>query len=281
MRKRDSVLGKWRYEALPFTTELGKHWKPWMAFRELEANVRDEQDGRSDKCDSEWVLNHIGDEIDAHSTVILIDCPEIEEAFDNIDDVFLPEDREPIFEGEHMRVYEGGSGHVFYRGMRVTDLRKPSLYTYEMKRVYLTEDRTSQYPFLDNSNMMQDLMACDNRDIVRNVVDRAADHHEESFDWDSKKPRVSSAWYPALSRSGLSSRFSTMRDNLHFGISSDEEVEVMLEAREWERVMGALHDRGDPLFDKIKEQLVDAGWRETIPASFEADEIAAAVEEDA
>lgn len=271
MRRRKDLFGKWRYEALPFTTELGKHWKAWMAVRELEANCRDEE-GVSWHTNSSSVANNAVSDC----TRIVVECPEIEEAYNNLNNIFLPVDRVPIYEDDRVRIYEGPSEHIFYRGMRVTDLRKRSLYTYEMKSVFLTEDRTSQYSFLDNLNIMKSLMACNNRKIVDNIVANSEGHHEATFEWDGKSPKVSNAWFPALTRAGITGRFATMRDNLHFGIASDEDVEIELTVAEWERVLAAVLEHGDPVFDKIKKQLTDAGWRETIPAKLEADEVAAA-----
>lgn len=277
MRRRAGLLSKWRYDALPFTTELGKHWKPWMAVRELEANCRDEN-GHSmivsnDERDHAFPV--------AGRTLIVIDCAEMEDAFANLDDIFLPEARQPIYEDSKVAIYEGGSQHLFYRRMRVTDLRKPSLFTYEMKDVFLTEDRTSMYSFLDNQNIMRSLLACPDQDIVQRVVKEAENHHESTFDWDEKKPRVSHAWYPVLSSTGLSSRFSALRDNLDFGIGATETVEIEMEVRMWERVLDTMRDVDESIYLQIKEQLVEAGWKAPAEvASVDEDlEAADAVEE--
>lgn len=73
MRKRKSLMARWSYDKLPFTTELGKNWKPWMAIRELESNTRDEN-GHS--C-----LFHEHDDPHPDYTMIIIECPEMEEAY--------------------------------------------------------------------------------------------------------------------------------------------------------------------------------------------------------
>ena len=161
--------------------------------------------------------------------------------------------------------------------MRVTDTRKPTLYTYEMKHVILTEDRTSQYTFIDNANMMKGLLACEARGVADNVVRNAKDHHEETFEWDRKKPKVGSGWYGALSGGGLSPRFSTLRDNLNYGLGKSEDVEVMLEVHEWEELLSML-PRSHALVANIKDQLIDAGWKEKAHAPELLDEIASAAD---
>jgi len=257
MKRRYGLL-PWKYEALPFTTELGKHWEPWMAFRELEANTRDEPNGQTTYVGTEGPLGFLPRE---DTTLIFVDCKEMNEAYSDIDNIFLPDDRTPIFEDDSVRIFEGENNHIFYRGMRVTDTRKPTLYTYEMKHVFLTEDRTSQYTFIDNGNMMKALLACDDHGLASNVVRNSKDHHEETFEWDKKKPTVGAGWRGALSYGGLSPRFSTLRDNLDFGLRHDQEVDVCLEVHQWNAVLKILAAAGSTLVDNITEQLTEEGWK--------------------
>lgn len=274
MRRRKGILSKWRYEALPFTTELGKHWKPWMAFRELEANVRDEN-GTSTHIGTEGPLQFLPRE---DTTLIFVDCPEMDEAYADIDNIFLDTERVPVFENDLVRVFEGDNNHIFYRGMRVTDTRKPTLYTYEMKSVFLTEDRTSQYAFLDDRNIMKALLECPNESMVRRIVRASEDTHEGTFDWDEKKPVVSSAWPNALAYGGLSPRMKSLRDNLDYGLAKDEDVEISLEVRQWEGILPILQAAGTDVYDEIREQLLAAGWKDRRFNPAHVEEIADAVD---
>lgn len=261
MKRRHGLL-PWKYEALPFTTELGKHWEPWMAFRELEANTRDEENGQTTYIGTTGPLQYLPRE---GTTLIAVDCPEMDDAYDNIDSIFLPDMGTPIFEDENLRIWPGENNHIFYRGMRVTDTRKPTLYTYEMKWVSLTEDRTSQYTFMDNEKMMKGLLACDSHTLAGNVVRNAKGHHEETFDWDKKKPTVGRGWGSALSSGSLSPRFSALRDNLDYGLGQKEDVDVCLMVHEWNEVLKTLAESGSPLVGTIKEQLIEEGWRPLAP----------------
>lgn len=249
MRRRSGLTARWRYEALPFTTELGKHWEPWMAVRELEANVRDE---------GGWSGDFETPPVGEGRTVIAVTCPEMEEAYADLGSIFLPE-REKLYEDTRVVIYDGESDYMYYRGMRVRNLRKPSLFTYEVKQLWLTEDRTSMYPFIDDEKIKDSLLACPKPEIIRTVISRNKDHHEESLGWDEKKPTVSPAWRGALGGFDLSGRFKTLRDNLNYGPSSDEEVSVKLEVRDWEKVLSHLPDIAEA--EKIREQLREEGWK--------------------
>ena len=259
MKKRvkgpKGIFSPWSYHKLPFTTELGSHWKPWMAVRELEANCRDENGQSFIFSDDKYPPLRYG------GTTIIITCPEMQEAFENIDEIFMPK-KELVFETDTVRVYEGESDYVYYRGMRVTDLRKPSLYTYEMKSVMLTEDRTSMYSFLDESNAHKALLGCEDRNVVDHILENFDDHWEEGMDWDdATKPKTSAAWYGGLaSWSGGGGRFGTMRENLSTGLAKDKDVAIELEVGDWERILDILQDVGDRAADAIREQLEEEGW---------------------
>ena len=117
MKKRTGLLSKWSYEKLPFTTELGKHWEPWMAYRELEANTLDEEDGHSFITDAERFERDVAIGITpcctAGTTTIIVDCREVEDAHINRDKTFLPADKEPIYEDPNVKIYEGQSEYIF------------------------------------------------------------------------------------------------------------------------------------------------------------------------
>mgnify|MGYP003646079995 CR=1 FL=1 len=259
MKRRRTMLKPWSYESLPFTTELGKHWEPWMAFRELEANTRDETNGMTTPSFGHS-MDDIGYQLSrSDSTLILVDCPELDAAYRDIDNIFLPDLGPPLFENDDVRIFKGKSNHIFYRGMRVTDTVKPTLYTYEVKWCQLTEDRTSQYTFMDNDHIMRALLECDDKELSWNIVQNSVGHHEESFEWDQKNPSVGIGWYSSLSTGGLSSRFSSLRDNLHFGLGKKEAVSIRLTVKQWEQIMTRMR-KGQAL-EQVKRQMTSAGWK--------------------
>lgn len=139
MRKRSSLLKKWSYESLPFTTEHGKFWEAWQAFRELESNTRDEG-GVTLRFESLELVPH------PDKTIILVDGDEYQKAYDDRDKIFLPNALTKREGDDRVQVFNEPSKHLYWRGIRVFDLELPSVYTYNiLENMDLTEDRTLKY----------------------------------------------------------------------------------------------------------------------------------------
>ena len=127
---------------LGFTTELGKQWEPWMVYRELWCNAHDEPAPNiyeTDRAPSprEGVTRVIvkGDKIkSAH-----LERRE-----------FILEDRPLRIKTDGLEIYDCEGDRIFYRGIAVQKLDKPSLYTYNItSQIYLTEDRTAANWYTD------------------------------------------------------------------------------------------------------------------------------------
>ncbi len=122
-----------------FTTELGKNWQPWMAYRELYCNARDEN-GSADSVPDESPLL-----ISPDTTAIVVTGTAIEEAHAQRDLFIIPPGRTPRFKTDEIEVYDGMAEHLYYRGIRAGDVPygKKSRFTYNyLKKTKLTEDRT-------------------------------------------------------------------------------------------------------------------------------------------
>lgn len=145
MRKRDSgPLGRWlSSKALPFTTEFGKDWKLWQAFRELMSNTKDEA--------GEVLTFKYGPKESpgfnppAKGTTIIVDCPAFYEAMQEAEVFLVHDGQELVYEDDSVEIYNRPSKHLYYQGIRVYDLRYPARLTYNFKTGYvnLTEDRTA------------------------------------------------------------------------------------------------------------------------------------------
>lgn len=121
---------------LAFTTELGKNWEVWMAFRELYSNMLDEG-GACHRAHKAVPLTF--------GTSIVVSGEQIEEAYYKRDEIFLAPDKlpAPIFEDSLLAIYDRPSQLVYYRGVRVHKLQVPSRLTYNFLNYrQLTEDRT-------------------------------------------------------------------------------------------------------------------------------------------
>lgn len=133
-------------EALGFTTELGKQWEPWMVVRELYSNALDEQGGTSIQTHN---LDDLQDKSTGETIIALRGVPFLE-VWNNRANYFISPEETPVHESEYAAAYAHrcGSRSVFYRGIRVYDAMKPTLYRYNIReRLDLTEDRTAKYLF--------------------------------------------------------------------------------------------------------------------------------------
>lgn len=185
--KRRAWLGGLRYTAMPFTTELARKWAPWQAVREIEANCRDER-GWSSLTDG-WTDRQMA-EASRGSTIVVVDCAEFEEAYRNIGDIFLEtHGRRLIWSSDQIEIWSGENKFIWFRGLRVTDLRRPSLLTYNFRKgVDLTEDRTSKSPHVDQIYVRDALVraSAECPEIVSLIadLDDGSDTYEGELYWE-------------------------------------------------------------------------------------------------
>jgi hypothetical protein len=189
MRKRNSPLKRWSYEKLAFTTELGKHWEPWMAVRELESNTRDEDGWSTVQDNVEFGFVGYKDH-----TRIVIECEEMENAY-NEQVIFMPDNMELICENEYVQIFNQPAEHIFFRGLRVTDC-KPTMFTYNLTGgVTLTEDRTSKYTYSDQIYIMKALQSITDIDKLNMIMDRVDEEtYEGDLPWDIGYGDEGSTW---------------------------------------------------------------------------------------
>lgn len=115
---------------LGFTTELGKTWELWMAYRELYCNMLDEGGDVSE------VLELANDR-----TTICVEGAAFEREHEARAQFVLLD--KPDFVTDHGEVRLRPSRHIFYKGVRVGELPDSAMFTYNLTdSVSLTEDRT-------------------------------------------------------------------------------------------------------------------------------------------
>lgn len=126
---------------LPYTTQFGKNWKMWQAFRELYANTLDEG-GKIFSIQEEDPQY----EPSKDRTLIIVEGQKMHDEYLNRDEYFLPDGlRERADDGQALQVFPRESKYVYYRGLRVHDLKEPSQNTYNiLRQIELTEDRTAK-----------------------------------------------------------------------------------------------------------------------------------------
>lgn len=116
-----------------FTTELGKQWELWMAYREIACNCKDEGGGGKYEHDMPERLPGV--------TKVIVNGDEFESVFAK-GHFYILED-EPQMRVGGMEIRDRAGVDFYYRGVRVHQLQRPGIYTYnDIDKMELTEDRT-------------------------------------------------------------------------------------------------------------------------------------------
>lgn len=155
-------------EALSFTTDLGKNWEVWQAFRELYSNMLDESGAAGTKP----VKN---------DTVISVKGAEFTNCYHNRSEIFL--DSVPVQTIDGLEIHPMPSRHVYYRGVRAMTLPKISAMTYNItQQKELTEDRTLKSAW-DVQYMVETRLPQVRDANVATVVVRGGDFWESELDF--------------------------------------------------------------------------------------------------
>lgn len=156
---------------LGFTTHLGAHWEIWQVFRELYSNCLDEA--------GDIGLTAI-EPREGHTTIRVTGAAFAEAARDR-SKVFLQ--TQPIYSGALVDIHPGRSGGIYYRGVLVSQLPKPSAFTYNLTtESTLTEDRTLKDLGAALSFVSYSIANCSDRRVL-DVVLLATGGLEEQFSY--------------------------------------------------------------------------------------------------
>lgn len=149
---------------LSFTTELGKYWEPWMAYRELHSNTLDEGGLITLLAEYEAV------ETKEDETAIFVSCKQFVEAYEKRGEVFL--DTEPLFSHGGCEIHHGESRSIFYKGVRIYDLPNwYSNFTYNITSpLDISEDRIAKYLHQLEDKISYCLLNLRNEKIIREIV---------------------------------------------------------------------------------------------------------------
>ena len=184
-----------------FTTELGKTWELWMAFRELYSNMLDEG-GEASKVDDMFMPGE-------NETVVMVDGAEFEEVYNLRDLYFLDKSRKAVHANNSAAAYEkvfesSDEGTIFYKGVRVGRTSGASIYDYNFTSgIDLTEDRTMKYPFQRRYFITQlwlDFIDTRNAEVLKNIIrmpdnEVMKDEHKLDFTRDFYgAPQPTSQW---------------------------------------------------------------------------------------
>lgn len=146
---------------LGFTTELGKTWELWMAYRELYSNTLDENGAITTERNASE---------NSSSSIITVTGAEFATVHSQRSKWFLELDGTecPLVSDDRVQIFSGPRG-IFYHGIKVSNVE--TLFTYNItKSLTLTEDRTVKdlyeiIPILDRA-----IANCEDETLIRSVV---------------------------------------------------------------------------------------------------------------
>lgn len=160
------MSGPYDSTALGFTTDLGKNWELWQAYREIHSNCLDEGGCIYESSGASGV---------AGSTVFAIEDIDVQGTF--LDSL----DKDELFSDSSIEIYEGESDFIYYRGIRAKDLGTPSKFTYNITEYCaLTEDRLLAYDFQVQRAINNAIASMDDKDIIRDII-TDKDHYESQL----------------------------------------------------------------------------------------------------
>lgn len=157
-------------QPLSFTTELGKDWEMWQAYRELHSNTLDEGGSVDTQPRGDFFIEVV--------------CSEFYTAFCNRKEVFL--ESEPLERTPVLSIHPGRSNFLYYRGVRVAELPKTSRFTYNiLNELDLTEDRTVKSFYMAIYYINRGIVHLENKKLILDIVDPRNAFESESINYDN------------------------------------------------------------------------------------------------
>ncbi|MDX9698603.1 MAG: hypothetical protein RBT55_03435 [Rhodocyclaceae bacterium] len=206
---------------LGFTTEVGKTWEVWQAFRELYCNCVDERG-------EVFEANEVPEPKDGE-TLVAVRGEKFLDVWASRSDIILSS--EPIERNEAVHIHPGPSQFVFYRGVRAYRLDNPSQFTYNIQRkVDLTEDRTIKYSWDISACARRGLCESTNEQLVKKSVTAPKGNFENNLDFEGVEP---------------SKVFLSTVSELARGFDSNLNRSALKAAQVW--IMDQLHENATPM----------------------------------
>jgi hypothetical protein len=160
--------------SIGFTTQLGKQWELWMAYREIACNCKDEQ-GRG-------FHSVTSPAPEAGTTRIIVKGDAFEGVFDQ-GHQFILEDKPWMTLGT-VEVRNRKGSDLFYRGVRVMQINKPGLYTYNLQsKIELTEDRTVKHSWDVRWTIERAILKATDRRFLNDVLTADKEYFESQLDF--------------------------------------------------------------------------------------------------
>lgn len=156
-----------------FTTELGKQWKVWMAYREIACN-----------CADEGGITKAADEVahDRSGTTVIVSGEEFAEVYRRRGEFIL--DDTPDYALDQVEVRRRPGSGFYYRGVLVHHWGSPALHTYNCcAALTLTEDRTLKDEWSAKALLAEALLKCNDERLLRDVLTAPKNTFEAKLDY--------------------------------------------------------------------------------------------------
>lgn len=167
-------------EKLGFTTELGKNWEMWQAYRELYCNCMDENGVVSTSLEAVSLENFDP----KNSTIVTVISKEFLDIHNNNREIILQS--KPLVVLKGLAIHPGKSNFLYYKNIKVFELPKLSKFTYNiLQDTKLTEDRTLADYWMTKYRIIQDIFNLKDTKIIKELVTYTKDFLEGDFDFDT------------------------------------------------------------------------------------------------
>jgi hypothetical protein len=161
-------------ERLGFTTQVGKTWEMWMAYRELYCNARDEYGEASSVKDVPEPREGF--------TQIVVAGDEFEAVHSARWQYFI--DEAPDIEIEKMQVWTRPSLGFFYRGVRIMKFTRQAMFTYnDTSKLDLTEDRTAKEQWSVFHRIARAMLQSSDEGMLRRALSATDEWMEHQLDF--------------------------------------------------------------------------------------------------
>lgn len=144
-----------------FTTQLGKQWELWMAYREIACNCKDENGEIG--ATSEWPTPTTG------RTAIIVQGDDFEKVYAERHQYIL-EDAPAMMLGS-IELRRRPSDAYYYRTVRVHKLGTAAMFTYnDTEYLELTEDRTAKYQWQPRERLAYAYLQCEDEKLLKTIL---------------------------------------------------------------------------------------------------------------
>lgn len=166
-------------QLLGFTTELGKNWQPWMAYREFYCNAMDEPEA------TVYVGSTIPEPEPNVTKIIVTNCPELMHAHTNKHEWLLDTNSKVYDKTECLEIHpHNGTKNYYYRGIKVGEFDSMPRYTYNVTdKLILTEDRTCHPTYIDSKIIAAIKDHTQNPNVIREILLPAEGSPESKIYW--------------------------------------------------------------------------------------------------